>query len=306
MSSQDGSGDAGQGKKPVIRVQRRRPSTSAGSEGRERAEAPRREPRQDQGSTARSSSGIDQAQTPSSSQWSRAVRSGGSRTPLSGRSMLLLLILAMLLLCGCLIMYWIFGRGGGTDQGTVPPTEEAQAAEVPVVAPTELSDTPAPVATAKPFVAPTRAATGKTWLVMLYEDADDKILEQDVCVDLNEAERVGSSDTVRIVAQLDRFKGGYTGDGDWTSTRRFYVTQDNDLQHIGSQLVADLGEKNMADPETLIDFVTWAMQTFPADKYALILSDHGMGWPGGGAIRRRRPKAIAARLSLRRPAISST
>jgi hypothetical protein len=37
----------------------------------------------------------------------------------------------------------------------------------------------------------------------------------------------------------------------------------------------------MADGAVLVDFVTWAMQTYPADRYALILSDHGMGWPGG-------------------------
>ncbi len=48
-----------------------------------------------------------------------------------------------------------------------------------------------------------------------------------------------------------------------------------------SQEVADLGEVNMADGQTLVDFVTWAVQTYPADKYVLILSDHGMGWPGG-------------------------
>ena len=37
----------------------------------------------------------------------------------------------------------------------------------------------------------------------------------------------------------------------------------------------------MSDPRTLVDFVTWAVKTFPADHYVLILSDHGMGWPGG-------------------------
>ena len=37
----------------------------------------------------------------------------------------------------------------------------------------------------------------------------------------------------------------------------------------------------MSDGDTLVDFVTWAVDTFPADKHALILSDHGMGWPGG-------------------------
>jgi hypothetical protein len=116
---------------------------------------------------------------------------------------------------------------------------------------------------------------------MLYQDADDKILEQDIYVDLNEAERVGSSERVHIVAQVDRYRAGYRGDGDWSSTRRFYVTQDDDLQRVRSQQIADLGEVNMSDGATLVDFVTWAVEAFPADRHVLILSDHGMGWPGG-------------------------
>jgi hypothetical protein len=116
---------------------------------------------------------------------------------------------------------------------------------------------------------------------MFYQDADDKILEQDIYVDLNEAERVGSSDRVHLVAQLDRYRAGYQGDGNWSSTKRFYITQDRDLERVRSQEVADLGEANMSDGQTLVDFVTWAVETFPADKHVLILSDHGMGWPGG-------------------------
>jgi hypothetical protein len=45
--------------------------------------------------------------------------------------------------------------------------------------------------------------------------------------------------------------------------------------------VEDLGEVNMADGNTLVDFVLWAVQQYPSDRYVLILSDHGMGWPGG-------------------------
>ena len=124
-------------------------------------------------------------------------------------------------------------------------------------------------------------ADGQTWLVMLYQDADDKILEKDIYIDLNEAERVGSSDRVHIVTQVDRYQAGYSGDGNWSNTRRYYVTRDDDLTRVGSQLVQELGEVNMADGASLIDFVTWAIGSFPADKYVLILSDHGMGWPGG-------------------------
>ena len=38
------------------------------------------------------------------------------------------------------------------------------------------------------------SAPGQTWTVMIYQDADDKILEKDIYIDLNEAELVGSSD----------------------------------------------------------------------------------------------------------------
>ena len=108
-----------------------------------------------------------------------------------------------------------------------------------------------------------------------------KILEKDIYVDLNEAERVGSSDRVQIVAQIDRFAGAYSGDGNWSGTRRYYITQDNDLEAVNSQIVQEMGEINMGDGRSLVDFVQWSAQNFPADHYVLILSDHGMGWPGG-------------------------
>jgi hypothetical protein len=116
---------------------------------------------------------------------------------------------------------------------------------------------------------------------MLYEDADDEILEEDMYNDLNEAELVGSTERMTVVAQMDRYDGGFDGDGDWTSTKRFKLQQDDDLEQLNSEELADLGEANMADADTLIDFVTWAANTYPADKYVLIMSDHGSGWPGG-------------------------
>jgi clostripain len=122
---------------------------------------------------------------------------------------------------------------------------------------------------------------GETWTVMLYQDADDQILEEDIFTDLNEAERVGSTDKVNLVAQIDRYKGGFKGKQNFSGAKRFYLTQDDNLDLINSEELDDLGEVNMADGKTLVDFTVWAMQTYPADNYALILSDHGSGWPGG-------------------------
>lgn len=121
--------------------------------------------------------------------------------------------------------------------------------------------------------------TNATWLVMVYSDADDEVLETDMFIDINEMELIGSSDKVTMVAQIDRHEDIF--DEDWHNTRRYLITQDDNLEVINSELVADLGEQNMADPQTLVDFVTWSIQTYPAQRYALILSDHGMGWVGG-------------------------
>ena len=120
-----------------------------------------------------------------------------------------------------------------------------------------------------------------SWLVMYYGDADDEILEYDILTDANKIELAGSAGDVQLVAQLDRFKGGYHGDGDWTSTKRFFITYDEDLKVLASEELEDIGEVAMSDGDTLADFITWAATEYPADKYVLILSDHGAGWPGG-------------------------
>ncbi len=116
---------------------------------------------------------------------------------------------------------------------------------------------------------------------MLYQDATDKALDEDIYLDLNEAERAGSTENVQIVSQIKRYRGKGQAPDAWPSTRRFHVTRDAELRTVRSQQVADLGQVDMANPKALTDFVTWAVKTYPADKYALILSDHGMGWPGG-------------------------
>ena len=41
---------------------------------------------------------------------------------------------------------------------------------------------------------------------------------------------------------------------------------------------ADYGELNMGHPLTLHDFLTWGIAKFPADKYMVVLSNHGGSW----------------------------
>lgn len=200
---------------------------------------------------------------------------GGLKLPLW---LIVVMIIVFLIFSGNSLLGQLFG--GNSDTG-YPADQAPVVSDVTQEPDMQSTLVPDAQSTTAPQFTPAVSSKAGSWTVMLYQDADDKVLEKDVFTDFNEAERVGSTDQVRIVAQMDRFRGAFTGDGNWTSSRRYYVTKDEDLTTIHSKLVDDLGEVNMSDPSTLVGFTTWAMETYPADHYVLILSDHGMGWPGG-------------------------
>jgi hypothetical protein len=49
--------------------------------------------------------------------------------------------------------------------------------------------------------------------------------------------------------------------------------------------VADWGERDFGDKQTLIDFVTWTKTNYPADHYALYFWGHGWNWHPGVVMR---------------------
>ncbi|MGD1994745.1 MAG: clostripain-related cysteine peptidase [Anaerolineae bacterium] len=112
------------------------------------------------------------------------------------------------------------------------------------------------------------------WTFLVYLDADNN-LEQAGIDDFLELSSVGSTSDVSIVVQFDRRDYYADGYGDWTDTRRFYVT--SGLAPWGANGTS-IGEANMGDPQTLVDFVQWGMANYPAERYAIIIWDHGSGW----------------------------
>jgi len=254
----------GDRKKRIIQARRRRKPEAAPQGGRERAEAPQRR----QVGDARAGMGAS-----SGSSIRSRLPTRGSKGCMSVVSIIIVIIIAVI----------IFGvRSCGTpspEDGHSLPTLPSTGSDTGQIS---SLDSAAPFVTNYPEItSETSTRTDQTWLVMLYQDADDNILEKDIYLDLNEAEKAGASDRVKIVAQVDRYDGAYSGDGDWTDTRCFLISQDDNLGRLASQQVANLGELNMSSSQTLIDFASWAIKSYPADKHVLILSDHGMGWPGG-------------------------
>lgn len=122
--------------------------------------------------------------------------------------------------------------------------------------------------------------TTKEWTIMVYLNAKND-LERFGIADMNEMEKVGSSDNVNIVVQMGRIKGYDSSNGDWTGVRRYYITKDTNPTIINSQLIEDLGEVDMGSYKTLAEFGKWVKKNYPAKKYFLIIWNHGTGWEKG-------------------------
>ena len=118
---------------------------------------------------------------------------------------------------------------------------------------------------------------GAKWTVMVYMAADNN-LETYALQDLNEMETIGSTSSLSVVVQVDRSPNYDTTNGNWSGARRYKITKDSDPSIFHSQLISDLGTSDMADPNTLKAFVNWAADNYPAERYCLVLWDHGRGW----------------------------
>lgn len=124
-----------------------------------------------------------------------------------------------------------------------------------------------------------QSSSSKKWTLMIYLDADNNLEEAGID-DFNEMEVVGSTAGVDVVVQFDRIDEYDTSNGDWKGAKRYYVTKDEDTENINSIELEDIGEVNMGAPETLIDFVLFAIEKYPAEHYLLDFWDHGGGWRG--------------------------
>jgi hypothetical protein len=112
----------------------------------------------------------------------------------------------------------------------------------------------------------------KEWTFLVFINADNN-LDANGPEDINEMEKVGSTDQIDVVVQMDR--EGATG------TWRYHVQKDADPAQVTSPIVEALPEQDMGSPDTFRAFLRWGMQKYPAKKYFVVLWNHGSGWEKG-------------------------
>jgi hypothetical protein len=136
-----------------------------------------------------------------------------------------------------------------------------------------------PPATASTTTTPPPEPDDDRWTVMVYVLGDTD-LESFALGDLAEMAQVGSGEHVDIYALVDRHAGysaeplGALGDFDTTKLVR--------VEPGGYTELADWGERNLGDAATLAEFVGTSLTRSPASNTALVVWDHGAGWPGIG------------------------
>lgn len=122
--------------------------------------------------------------------------------------------------------------------------------------------------------------TANTWTIVAYMAGNNNLdysqnINSFVVEDLQEMELIGSTDDVNIIAIISSLKSG--GDA---NVHYIEYHPDEVGDNISSTILEAWGQKDMSDPETLEDFIELALDEYPADRYMLIIDNHGGGWAG--------------------------
>ncbi len=96
--------------------------------------------------------------------------------------------------------------------------------------------------------------------------------------DIYEMAAIGSTADVNVVIETG---GSYATTDDYRFID-FREVQSHQILSNEYLTMRNLGEQNMGDPKTLTDFIVWGISQFPAEKYVIILWDHGNGINGFG------------------------
>jgi hypothetical protein len=113
--------------------------------------------------------------------------------------------------------------------------------------------------------------------IMVYLCGSDLETESGMATaDINEMLYATISSKVNIIVETGGAKSWNNSVISNKTNQRYQATADG-LKVLDS----NVGRKSMTDPDTLRDFITYCQGNFPANRYALILWDHGSGSLGG-------------------------
>ncbi|MGE4485390.1 MAG: clostripain-related cysteine peptidase [Oscillospiraceae bacterium] len=122
------------------------------------------------------------------------------------------------------------------------------------------------------------------WVILAYLNGNSE-LEPETAAAKSEIEKAAFGEDVEVLLQIGLLDETTVKilrpdamscdmDDKWSGVRRYHICRS------GSFLVGDMGNKNMADPNCLFDFIKWGMENYKAEHYILILGGHSCEYIG--------------------------
>lgn len=139
--------------------------------------------------------------------------------------------------------------------------------------------TPSSLSDGATLTVQSNVTTGK-WTVIVFLNAVGNLNEFGD-INVNQMERVAGNSNVRFVVQWKQIQSFSSPNPSFVGTRRYLIKPDT-TSAIESELVQNMGNGvDMGVPETMHDFINWAKTYYPAQRYCLVVWNHGNGWRRG-------------------------
>ncbi|MCR5764001.1 MAG: hypothetical protein K6G00_11530 [Treponema sp.] len=203
--------------------------------------------------------------------------SGGGKRAAGGGSLGLIVIA---------VLYLLFGRGGNNSSDTSAQNESQQSSSY---SSSSSSSAVSNVTTSTSSIDTSVASGSRSKYTSVAGNGNDTVtLMVYMCgTDLESKNGMATSDLSEMAAarfgekvNLLVYTGGcnrWQTSGISSSTNQIYQVADGKIKRLAD----NLGSKVMTDPATLSYFIKWCASKFPANRYDLILWDHGGGSVSG-------------------------
>ncbi|HVT13895.1 MAG TPA: clostripain-related cysteine peptidase [Fimbriimonadaceae bacterium] len=114
------------------------------------------------------------------------------------------------------------------------------------------------------------------WTVIVFMNASNDLWPYST-LNMNQMEKVAQNPDVRFVVEWKE-STNVDSSSTFNSTRRYLVKADT-TSNIASQVIQDLGPGyDMGSAVNMADFIAWAKANYPADRYCVVVWNHGKGW----------------------------
>lgn len=122
------------------------------------------------------------------------------------------------------------------------------------------------------------------WVILTYLDGNSE-LEPEMAAAKCDMEKATLCEDVKVLLEIGLVDketvkilrpDGKTGalNEMWNGVRRYHLCQS------GCRFEENMGERNMADPNCLYEFIRWGMENYKAEHYMLILGGHSCEYIG--------------------------